>query len=292
MPGRRYALLTPARNEADFLERTLESVVRQTVLPLRWIIVSDGSTDGTDAIVRRYAARHGFIELQRLEGTGARTFDSKVRAVQHGYAALRDVPLDYVGNLDADVSFDRDYYEQMIRRFEEDPRLGIVGGVKHELRNGVLRRLPCARDSVQGPMQFFRRACWDAIGGYRPIRRGGEDTAAEITARMKGWKVESLPAFAVLHHRETGSALRNRYSARFQEGQRAYVLGYHPLFFIARSVYRVPQPPVLVGALLAGLGYLYAAATGEERGVPQELVTYLRGEQLGKLGLRRPPSVA
>lgn len=286
MPGRAYALLTPARNEADLIERPLESVVRQTLRPVRWIILSDGSTDGTDAIVRRYAARYDFIELMRLEDTGTRDFRSKVRAVQHGYDAIRPMELDYIGNLDADVSFEPAYYGKIMQRMEDDPRLGIAGGVKYDLCDGVPRRVPNARDSVGGPVQFFRRACWDAVGGYAPARHGGEDTAAEITARMKGWRVESFPDLKVLHHRETGTAQQNRYGARFEEGLKAYLLGYHPLFFIARSIYRIPQPPRVLGALLAGLGYLHATATRQERDVSDALVAYLRKEQLGKLGLR------
>lgn len=286
-----YVLLTAAKNEADFIERTLESVARQTVLPVRWVITSDGSTDRTDEIVKTYASRHAFIEFARRESADERDFRSKAIAVRHGYERVRHLPFDYIGNLDADVAFERTYFEQVLRRFELDPRLGIGGGRLLDLCNGRFSRLPCARNSVGGPVQLFRRACWEDVGGYLHVRYG-VDAVAELTARMKGWRVESFADLEVRHYRETGTATRNSYGARFHDGRKAYGLGYHPLFFIARTVYRIRQRPLLLGALLAALGYAYAAVAGQDREVSQELVAYLRDEQLRRLRLRRTRSSA
>ncbi len=285
-----YALVTAAKDEADLIERTLDSIVRQTILPVRWVIVSDGSTDATDEIVHHYASRYAFIELQRLEGTSGRSFRSKAVAVQHGYEAIKHLDFSYIGNLDADVCLDPTYYEQILGRFEADSRLGIAGGTGYDFEEGQFRRLLSARNSVAGPFQMFRRQCWMDIGGYQPLAHGGIDAVAEITARMKGWRVELFRDIEVRHYRETGTATRNRYAARFQDGLKFYALGYHPLFFVARTVYRVCQPPRLLGALLAMLGYAYAVATRQERQVSRALVAYLHDEQLRRLRLRRTRS--
>src|SRR5215472_7940973 len=122
-----YALVTPARNEEQFIERTLQSVVMQTRLPIRWIIVSDGSTDGTDAIVRDYAQRYRWIDLLRVEGGEGRDFARKVRAFSAGYEKLRDVPYDIVGNLDADLSFDEEFFASLLEKFVGMPDLGVAG---------------------------------------------------------------------------------------------------------------------------------------------------------------------
>jgi glycosyltransferase involved in cell wall biosynthesis len=286
MPGRRYVLVTAAKNEADLIEHPLDSIVRQTLRPLRWVIVSDGSQDATDEIVRRYQSRHDYIELRRIEHNGARSFRSKAAAINHCYDAIKDLKFDYIGNLDADVGLEPTYYAEMLRRFEADPRLGVGGGTAYDLCAGMFRRLPAARDSVPGPFQLFRRQCWEDVGGYLALSHGGVDTVAEITARMKGWRVQSFADLEVRHYRETGTATENCYAARFQDGFKAYALGYHPLFFLARILYRIPRRPLLLGAFLAGLGYACAVAIRQEREVSQELVAYLRGEQLRKLGLR------
>src|SRR5213594_984861 len=126
-PAAGYVLSTPARNEVAYIEKTIRSVVAQTLLPLRWVIVSDGSTDGTDEVVKKYAARHDWIELIRRPERAERHFAGKVDAFNAGYARVKDLPYDIIGNLDGDVSFDTEYLAFLLSKFSENPRLGVAG---------------------------------------------------------------------------------------------------------------------------------------------------------------------
>jgi len=283
MERRNYVLVTPARNEQAFIEKTLQSVTRQTVLPRKWIIVSDGSTDRTDDIVSRYAAEHAFIQLVRTSGEVKRNFSSKVYAFNAGYARLQGVDYDFIGMLDADVSFSPDYYENILKEFNRNEQLGLAGGIRYDLCNGKFVRVLCAKNSVGGPFQLFRRQCFEAIGGFTPIKIGGEDAVAEIMARMHGWRVESFPEFKVFHYRRTGTATQGALRVQFQNGERCYLLGYHPLFHLAKSIFRIKERPRFFGSLWLLAGYLVAALTRVERPVSKDMVHFLRAEQLARV---------
>ena len=122
-----YVLITPARNEADHIAKTLESVVAQTVLPLRWVIVSDGSTDGTDAIVESFQIGRPWIHLIKLPPRTERNFAAKVNAFHAGQERVQDLPYDVIGNVDGDVSFPPDYFDFLLAKMEAAPRLGVAG---------------------------------------------------------------------------------------------------------------------------------------------------------------------
>ena len=170
-----YVLITPARNEGAFIEETIKSVIGQTVPPLRWVIVSDGSTDATDDIVRNYASRHAWIELLRMPERKERHFAGKVYAFNAGYEKVRGLQYDLIGSLDADISFDPGYFEFLLAKFSQDPQLGLAGTpfsegkVKYDFR--VTRK-----EHVSGACQLFRRACFESVGGYVPLKAGAVDS--------------------------------------------------------------------------------------------------------------------
>jgi poly-beta-1,6-N-acetyl-D-glucosamine synthase len=274
-----YVLITAARNEEAFIERTIRAVLAQTLPPAKWIIVSDGSTDRTDEIVERHAARHGFIDLARVAGDPTRNFGSKSKAVNFAYDRMTGLDFAFIGILDADVAFDPAYCESVLARFARDDRLGIAGGITFDLINGRFTKLLSSRGSVGG-IQWFRRRCFENIGGYLHLVCGGEDTAAETMARMHGWKVESFPEIAVYHFRRTGTAGRGILAARFRQGVVEYVHGYHPLFQLAKTVYRVKERPYLIGSLLRVTGYCWASLRGDRYALPEDVVAFLRAEQL------------
>ncbi len=291
-----YVLITPARNEAAFIEKTLESVVRQTIRPARWVIVSDGSTDDTDAIVARYAARHPFIELLRREADPERNFGSKVHAFNAGYERARDVQHHFVGNLDADIALPDDYYASIIARFDEDPKLGLAGGIRYDFCDGAFVLVDCARNSVGGPYQFFRRTCFDDIGGYVPLRRGGIDAVAEIKARQHGWVVRSFPETRAHHYRCTGTAKGNVFQAAYRAGMKEYVLGYDPAFELLRCAGQMRGLQGLGLGICQAAGYARAAIGRLERQMDDGFVAYLRSEQRARLRrimtLRKDPASA
>ena len=169
-----YVIITPARNEEDYIEKTIRSVVSQTVLPGKWVIVSDGSTDRTDDIVKSYLPERPWLELVRISGERERQFGAKVHCFNAGYDRVRDVAYDIVGNLDADISFEPDYFEFLLDRFAENPELGVAGTPFVEGTSHYNYRFTNI-EHVSGACQMFRRECFEAIGGYRAIPGGGQN---------------------------------------------------------------------------------------------------------------------
>jgi biofilm PGA synthesis N-glycosyltransferase PgaC len=279
-----YIIVTAARNEASYLERTLLAVTTQTVAPVCWVIVSDGSTDGTNDLVRRYAARFSYIRLVE-SGTGeGRNFGSKARAINHGYSQVSDLPHAFVAVLDADVSFDLDYYERVMKRFARNPKLGMAGGILHDNCGGVYIQQNTSPDfSVSGPIQMFRKSCFELIGGYHPLPRGGIDAVAETAVRMNGFDVRAFPELKVLHHRRTGAEKGNIWITCFRDGLKEYGYGCHPLFEIAKALARLPETPWVAGSLLRVGGYCCAWLRREPRLLPHDILAAIRREQRERL---------
>jgi len=196
---------------------------------------------------------------------------------------LIDLKFDFLGNLDADVSMDTSYYENILSKFEGRKRLGIAGGIRYDLCKGRFRKVHCSKNSVGGPFQLFRRECYEEIGGYRPNKIGGIDAIAEIMARMKGWEVEHFPEFRIYHYRCTGTASGSLLKANFKKGMQHYGLGYHPLFQGASCVLNLFRYPVIIGSLAVMSGYFWAAYSRLAMAVPDEVIRYLRLEQMDRL---------
>ena len=250
----RYALITPARNEAACIELTLRSVVQQTLRPVKWVIVSDGSTDGTDDIVGRYAAEHNWIELVRMPERTERSFAGKVCAFNAGYERVRGLTFDIIASLDGDISFDPEYFAFLLGEFAPNPRLG-VGGTPFREGNAQYDYRFSNIDHVSGACQVFRRECFEEIGGYLPIKGGGIDLVAVVTARMRGWQTRSFPEKFCHHHKEMGTGMHNGLNLPFEWGQKDYRLGGHPVWQIFRCVYQMKNKPFILGGVLCLAGY-------------------------------------
>lgn len=277
----RYVLATAAYNEESHIADTLRSVADQSVLPHRWVIVSDGSTDTTDEIVIDWANRHSFIEFVRVDRSAQHSFSAKVHALREGFARLADLEYDFIGVLDADISFEPDYFQRLLERFANDPRLGIAGGNIEQLVDGIV--IPRIKDlgSVAGAVQFSRRACFEQTGGLPALRYGGEDAAMEITARMHGWRTQTFPELKVVHFGLVGGG--GALKARFKWGRVHSDLGYHPMFQLARSVYRVREQPCLLGSLAELIGFAVDKVRNRQPTIDPDVVRFLRREQLTKL---------
>ena len=290
-----YALITPARNEAAFIEETINSVVNQSCLPIKWVIASDGSTDQTDEVVQRYAAVHGWIELVQTRDRKERDFAGKVYAFNAGYEIIKALRFDILGNLDADITFDSGYFEYLLRKFLEDKRLGVTGTPFREGSEQYNYRFS-RKEHVSGACQLFRRECFESIGGYTPLKTGAVDLVAVVTARMKGWRTVTFTDKVCVHHRRMGSAKDHALAAAFKSGVGDYRMGVHPLWQVLRSFYQMSRKPRMVmgSALLAG--YIWAALTRAPKPVSREFVQFRRNEQMSWLRercnslLRRPRS--
>jgi biofilm PGA synthesis N-glycosyltransferase PgaC len=277
-----YVLITPAHNEAQFISLAIKSVVTQTVPPIKWVIVSDGSTDGTDDIVRSYANDFPWIELVRVSGRSERHFAGKVHAFNAGQARVETLDYDIIGNLDADISFGQDYIANLLSKFAENPRLGVAGTAYQE-RNSPYDYRFASDEYVPGACQLFRRQCFKEIGGYAPIKGGLVDSVASVSAMMKGWQTRTFTDRMCVHHRESGTAQSNILTVRFRRGAKSYAIGNHPIWELLRAPYQMTKRPFIIGSLMQLSGYFWSIIRRAERPVSREFVTFVRREQMRRL---------
>jgi len=282
-PG--YVLVTPAHNEEQTIDATVKSITEQTLKPTRWIIVSDGSTDRTDEIVRDAAQSFPFIRYVRRERAEIRNFSSKVLAIRTGLQSLTQSVYDFIGFLDADITLDRGFCQTVCERMLANPSQGVGGGAVYEKARGrwqLVRSSYAA--SVSGMMQMFRRECYQQIGGYLPLPLGGIDMMAEVMARMHGWTVMSFMDVHVHHHQRMGRTHGKWYRALFRRGRMEYANGYHPLFQCGRFLtWAICEQPIVVAAVLRTAGYFWATLRQEPVAVPDPVIAYLRREQMSRV---------
>ncbi|MBD3220848.1 glycosyltransferase [bacterium] len=281
-----YVVISPVRNEAAHLGELAECMARQTVRAARWIVVDDGSNDGTAEVLAGLAREHDWLEVVVRADRGFRKSGTGVmEAFAEGLARLTDVGWDYLVKLDGDVSFAEDYFARCFAHFDGDPELGIAGGSVCVRRNGQLvpEYTTDPPFHVRGATKIYRRACWEAIGGL--IGTTGWDTWDEVKANRLGWRTRTLQEIPIAHHRHTGGAdgdLRNL----FKNGRANHICGYHPLFMLAKMVRRLKNRPLVIGGITLWLGY----ATGAWRRIPRvddpETISYLRDQQIRRLAGR------
>lgn len=272
-----YVLITPARNEAAFIELTIKSMIAQTCLPLKWVIVSDGSTDKTDVIVKKYLPDYTWIELVRTPERKERHFAGKVYAFNAGYEKVKNLNFDIVGSLDADISFDPEYFSFLLSKFIQYPDLGVAGTPFREDNTQYDYRFS-RKEHVSGACQLFRRKCFNDIGGYIPIKEGAIDLTAVVTARMKGWRTETFTEKCCVHHRVMGTAKNHVFKALYISGYGDYRMGVHPLWQICRSIYQMSRKPIIVGGSILLISYFWAFIKRAPKPVSQEFV-YFRGKE-------------
>lgn len=274
----RYVVVTPARDEEATIGETIRSMVAQRHRPLRWVIVDDGSRDGTRAIVESACAEHPWIELLAREDRGHRELGpGVVHAFEAGFERVADLDWHYVVKLDADLSFDESYFANLIEHFANDSRLGMASG-KTYLREGDRLKLEwCHDDHVRGPAKMYSRSCWKAIGGLRPVR--GWDFIDEVTARMKGFGTRSFAEEVLVHHRPIDGRQRHVVRSRYDMGRLYHHLGYDGPYLAVRAARSCVQdyPRVIGGAALLA-GFLVAALSRAER-YDADFTAFVRREQ-------------
>jgi glycosyltransferase involved in cell wall biosynthesis len=278
-----YVLITAAKNEAAFIESTIKSVVCQTLQPKKWIIVSDHSTDGTDYIVNKYSNEYSFISLLKFDGALNRNFASKVHAISAAFDLLKNIDFDFIGILDADITFDENYYKNIINKFDESVKLGIAGGGFYDVYDGKKIKIPYKKNNVRGAVQLFRRKCFEEIGGIYPLRCGGEDAVACAAARMHGWEIQTFEDIIIYHNRKTGSVGFNIFSVKFDDGKREYNRGLIPSVQFLKSLSRIRQNPIIIGTLFQILGYWWLKLKKEKLIFSEELQNFIKAEQKVRL---------
>jgi glycosyltransferase involved in cell wall biosynthesis len=276
-----YVVITPVRDEESYLPLTIESMARQTILPQTWVIVNDGSKDRTGAIIDEAAKQYSWICAVHRRDRGFRKWGGGIiEAFYDGYHALDFNGWEYMCKLDGDLSFDPDYFQRALEKFCQDPAIGIGGGVlyHHDGDREVLETHP--KFHVRGGVKIFRRACWNDIDGLWV--GPGSDTVDEVKANMLGWTTKSFFDIRLIHHRSTGSSW-GRWNGLVKDGKTDYVTGYHPLFLTAKALSRLNRPPYLFGSLAHVYGYVSAYLEQMTRVDDENLIRYLRQQQLARL---------
>lgn len=280
--GRRYVIVTPVRNEERFLPRTVESVLRQDILPLEWIIINDHSTDGTGRIIAELAAGHCWVTPLDYPDDGParpRRMGGE-EVLPYGLKRVEPRAYDYIVRMDGDLIFPPDFFTRLFAEFERDPSLGIASGVCHVHERGGLREEKHPGFHTRGPMKVYRSQCYLDIDGIDHL--GGWDTIDEIRANMRGWRTRSLPALKIIHQRRTqtaSGALRGRRNM----GRVAYRIGYHPLYALLRAARTCFRRPYVVGGLSMMYGFLEGYWLRSPRVEDKKLIEYLRTQQLNRI---------
>jgi glycosyltransferase involved in cell wall biosynthesis len=276
----RYAVITPVRNESEYIEKTIQSMVQQTVKPVEWVVVNDGSTDDTAQIVAKYIKDYPWIKLVNRSDRGTRQRGKGV--VETFYAGYESLTQDYdvIVKLDGDLFFEPNYFHTLLDEFVSNPELGITGGGVYERLDGENWVLQATKDHVRGPTKVYRRTCFEAIGGLVPAL--GWDGVDEWKALTLGWKVRSFLNLKVLHYRCTGAAT-GLLKSRIEQGYGAYYMGYHPLFMIARGMQHMASRPYLVGGIAMIMAYFWAGLRGQERLQEPSVIHFVRRTQLRQL---------
>lgn len=280
-----YVLVSVAYNEERQIGQTINCVIRQTILPKKWIIVDDSSTDRTAEIVKGYSRKYPWIQYERLEKAsmpcptiGKASF-AYARAMARGRERLAGIDYDFIANLDADISLEPKYYERVMEKALSDPQLGITGGGAYsELEDGtVLDAGFIQTDFVGGPLQFFRKRCLDDIDGYHAIDHA--DVVAVYMARMKGWNVLCFPEIRAIHHGQPENTLRKKAPICFMLGKADFVAGTHPLFFLGRCLIRSMAKPLFLAGISMLAGYIWAPLSGMKVRMPKDLLEFMRKDQ-------------
>lgn len=280
----RYVILTPVRDEEKYLENTIQSVLSQSIKPMQWVIINDGSTDTTGSIIEEYSARVRWIRCVQRENRGFRKAGGGViEALETGLSLVPSDGWDFIIKMDGDLTFENDYFEKCFNHFHADPKLGIGGGmICHDI-NGMITPEKTPLFHVRGATKIYRKECWDDIGGL--IQAPGWDTLDEVKANMLGWETRTFPELQILHHRVTGAA-DGSWRNLVKNGEANYISGYHNLFMIVKCLKRLVQKPYLIGSF----ALLYGFVRGYVRGIPQVndrvLIHYLRKQQIYRLFFR------
>ncbi len=277
----RYVVISPVRDEEKYIEYTIKSMVVQTIRPQEWIIVDDGSSDRTGAIIDDYASNYGWIHSVHRDNRGYRKSGWGVMdAFYDGYHSLTCTDWDFLVKLDGDLGFDEHYFEKCLGHLIANPKYGIGGGILLNLVNQELKVEETPLFHVRGATKIYRMACWNAIGGL--IKAPGWDTIDEVKANMLGWETKTFSDIQVIHYRSTGQA-DGPWADAVKCGKANYISGYHPIYMLLKCFNRISRGEPFIYAM----GLIYGFLRGYIDGIPQtddrELIVYLRKQQLRRL---------
>jgi poly-beta-1,6-N-acetyl-D-glucosamine synthase len=279
-----YVIISPVRDEEQYIEKTVRSVIAQTILPLRYVIVNDGSSDKTGSIIDEYAKKYPWISTVHRADRGYRnSAGGEVDAFYEGYKTLNGAAWDFIVKLDGDLSFDPDYFEQCIANFNAEEDLGMGGGDIYNLEYNKLELEYEPQFHVRGAVKMYRNKCWESLKGMSAIN--GWDTLDEVKANMLGWKTRTFTNLKVVQHRPTGRAVGSWKNA-VKNGVGGYTAGYHPLYMVSKCLRRLFLKPYVVESAGLLYGFLKGYLTRMPRVDDRDLIRYLRRQQMNRLFLK------
>ena len=277
-----YLLVSPCRNEADFMRNTLDSVVKQSVLPALWVIVDDGSTDETANILAEYAQKHSFIRIVTRENRGHRSVGPGV--IEAFYEGLDTVDLkqyDFLCKLDLDLIMPVRYFETLIAKMNENLRLGNCSGKPYYIDKvtGAFVSEGCGDENAIGASKFYRRKCFEEIDGF--VRQVMWDGIDGHRCRQLGWIAMSWdePDIRFTHLRPMGSSQQNIITGRIRHGFGQYFMGTGVMYMLASGIYRMTRPPLVIGGLAMMWGYIKSWLSGVPRFEDKALSAFIRRYQ-------------
>ncbi len=292
MTDRRYLIISPGRNEAAYMRKTLDSIVAQTVQPALWVIVDDGSTDESPEILAEYTAKHDWIRVINKPDRGHRAVGPGViEAFYYGLDRVEE-EFPYITKLDLDLELPPRYFETLLERMEADPRIGTCSGKPYIRQGDKLVSERRGDEMSVGMTKFYRKTCFDAIGGF--VREVMWDAIDCHKARQMGWKAVSWdhPDLNFEHLRPMGSSQTSIYTGRRRHGFGQYFMCTDPFYFMATAVFRSLEPPYVLGGLAMLQGYFGAMLKGTKRLDDPELVKFIRDYQRRSLFKGRAKVVA
>jgi len=277
----KFIIITPAKNEGKFIECTLQSVFAQTVKPKKWVIVDDGSEDDTAAIVARYIDKCDYLRIVKRDSSNEERWGGSkvVRAFYTGYDIVRDEHFDFIVKLDADLTLPSNYFEEVIKCFEKNPRVGLCGGYCTILENGSYVKEYYSEHHVRGAFKAYRKECFQDIGGLKQI--WSWDGIDESAVRFNGWELKVLP-LPVIHHRPTSKEY-NLLRHCFKTGREMYKERVAFFSLIITCIVKVSQKPVIIGSMLYMLGYLVSWLNREVKVIDKDLGDYIKNDSYSKV---------
>jgi glycosyltransferase involved in cell wall biosynthesis len=272
-----FCLITPCRDEALYARTSLDSVTKQSVLPTLWVIVDDGSKDETPMILAEYARKYPWIKVIPREDRGYRKLGGGViEAFYAGYETIEPEQFDFICKFDLDLDLPPRYFELLMERMEEEPRIGTASGKPYMLLNGRLVSEKCGDENSVGMIKFYRTKCFKQIGGFVPMLMW--DGIDGHRCRMLGWIALSWddPELRFVHLRPMGTSDRNWWTGRVRHGVGQYLMGTGPLFILVSVLSRLARPPLVIGAIAIGWGYVRSWLMRQERYGDATFRTFLR----------------
>ena len=286
--NRRIVIVAPVRDESQYLQGTIDSIVSQKLKPVEWILVDDGSTDNTFAIAKKASEKYPWIRVVQRKDRGVRAVGpGVVNAFYFGYDQIQTIDYDYICKMDGDIEIGPDYFSTLVAYFEKDPYLGSASG-KHfiEETDGLVEERT-SDEMVAGMVNFYRRECFEAIGGF--VRQVHWDGIAYHQARIAGWRTRSIrnPKLNIIHKRQMGSSHRGIWHGRMRWGRGQYFMGTHPFYILPMGCYRMLEKPFIIGGLGIIAGYFKAMKENMPRFEARGFRTSLHAWQFEKLKMGR-----